>query len=265
MIHCIKNDYGSLDEGAEVGPAAWPHFDLIFLHSGGLELSLGRKKVMLDEGQAVLIYPGTHFQGPATTPTTKISVHHFSLGNKKCLPKTLASLPEQTNGYKKYTPCETAILEQDIERIVTLTHEDDAPAGDETRSLMMLLIICQLQLLEKQKKPKQIISPEIQNLTAWLKENLAEEVSLDCMASQAHLSTSHFRALFKKQIGTSPGNYLLNLRTKEATRLLRNTSTPIKEIAQLTGYKDLTCFYHAFKTLHKTTPKAYRDQHLPMG
>jgi len=50
----------------------------------------------------------------------------------------------------------------------------------------------------------------------------------------------------------------------EEARLLRETLTPIKEIAQLTGYRDIVHFYHSFKTHFDITPRMYRNKHLPL-
>ncbi len=265
MIHHRGTTYGHEPSERKIELIKWLCFDLIFVHSGGIGLNVAGKKIKLGDGQAILLYPDTPTRGRITVPETKISVHHFTITDKRSLPPTIAPMAGLECGFKKYDPYETAVLEQDIKRLEILTHEYDTDESDIERSLVMALILNQLVLLEKHTKPKRRITPEIQSLIEWMGENLAEEISLDDMARQINFSTSHFRTLFKQQVGTSPGSYLLDLRSKEATRLLRSTLIPIKEIASLTGYKDLTHFYHAFKLLHKTTPKAYRDRHLPLG
>lgn len=266
MLCCIKNDYGTIDLPMELGPARWPHFDLIFVHSGAIKLNLPGNTIKVDHGQAILLYPETAFHGRATTPEARISVHHFSLGEKQSLPPSLASLSGKTSGCEKHAPGgETSVLEQDIERAVALAHESGIHKSSEERSLVMTLILSRLRTLERETTPRRIISPEIQKLVEWLQENLAEEIPLERMAARVGLSTNHFGAVFKKQTGVSPGNYLLDLRSREVCRLLRETLVPIKQIASLAGYKDLAHLYHAFKLRHKTTPKAYRDRHTVRG
>lgn len=265
MIHCIKNSYGTIDKTIGIGPAEWPHFDLIFVHSGQIQLELTGKRIKIYSGQTILIYPNTPFIGHTITATAKISVHHFSLGNDDNLPPSMVCFFGKNNGYKIYQPYETSTLEQDVERVAALAHENVLPTNEDIHSILMMLIISQLQSIAKQKKPKPKISLEFEKLKVWIKENLANNITLDYMADQVNLSTSHFRAIFKKQIGTSPGNYLLDIRINEAARLLRETLTPIKKIAQLTGYRDITHFYHAFRANYKITPKTYRNQHLPLG
>ncbi len=265
MICCIKNDYGTIDQSISIGPAQWPHFDLIVVHSGQIQLKLTGKRATMDSGQAILLYPGTPFKGGSVTPEAKISVHHFQLNSDKNLSSPNEWLADKKSGYNIFQYCEMPDLEHDIKRMVGLAHQPARPENEMMRSLLMALIIAQLQADHGTRLPKTSLSPEIRNLVAWLNENLGEKITLGDMAKQVGLSTSRFRTIFKQQLGTSPGAYLLDLRMNEAARLLRETLTPIKQIVSLTGYTEITYFYHAFKQLHKTTPKAYRDRHLPLG
>lgn len=265
MINCIKNSYGTIDKNVEIGPIQWPHFDLIFIHSGQIQLNLVDTTVEIDSSQAILIYPKTCFQGGSATPTSKISVHHFSLDNNDNLPTAMVSLLDKNNGHKIYQPTKVTTLEQDIERIISVTHENALLTNKDIRSALMILIISELQSITNQKMPKLMISPELKKLITWLNENLANNITLDDMANFMHLSTSHFRAGFRRQTGISPGNYLSNMRINKAAKLLRETLTPIKQIAKITGYRDITYFYHVFQKFYNMTPKIYRNQHLPLG
>ncbi|MEN8255777.1 MAG: AraC family transcriptional regulator [Verrucomicrobiota bacterium] len=265
MLRCIKNDSGTIDQSMTLGPAEWPHFDLIVVHSGQIKLQLTSKRKTIDSGQAILLYPGTPFRGSSVTPEAKISVHHFQPDHDKSLPPSIARFAGKESGYRIFRQYEASDLEHDIRRVVELAHKPAVALNEAMRSTLMVLIIAQLQAGCDDHPPRASLSPEIQNLIAWLNENLAEKITLDDMATRVGLSTSRFRSIFKNQLGTSPGAYLLDLRLNEAARLLRETLTPIKKIVSLTGYTDIAYFYHAFRSHFKTTPKAYRDRHLPLG
>ena len=265
MIHCIKNSYGTIDKSMKIGPAQWPHFDLIFVHSGHIQLELTCKQIKLDTSQAILIYPKTPFVGHTITSTARISVHHFSFDDNGNFSSAVKSLVDRRSSYKIFQPYETNTLAKDIDRIVTLAHENVASANKNMCSLLMMLIITQLQSMRNYHYSKSSPSPEFENLINWLNKNFANNITLNDMANEVGLSTSHFRAVFKKQMGISPGNYLLNIRFNESAKLLRETLMPIKKIARLIGYKDITHFYHTFNAKYKITPKTYREKHLPLG
>jgi len=66
--------------------------------------------------------------------------------------------------------------------------------------------------------------------------------------------------LFKKEINTSPIDYLINLRIEKAKMMLINTNKPIREISQLIGYSNYTSFVRAFKNKCNILPNEYRKK-----
>ena len=52
---------------------------------------------------------------------------------------------------------------------------------------------------------------KLKQTTAWMAEHVAEEFSLDRLATQIGLSKFHFHSLFKRATGMSPSRYQLNL------------------------------------------------------
>jgi len=123
--------------------------------------------------------------------------------------------------------------------------------------------VCSSDLSEKY--PASFRETKFQALIDWLGENVGKNITLDEMAVQVNFSASHFLAIFKSELGTSPGNYFLSMRMNEAARLLRETLLPIKEVARRMGYAELPHFYRAFKSLCGMTPNTYRKKHMTLG
>lgn len=86
----------------------------------------------------------------------------------------------------------------------------------------------------------------------------ADEIRIPMLAAMEHLSTPRYNARFKALMGMSPSKYLLQLRIGAACDLLRNTDFPIKEIADMCGYRDPYFFSRAFKEQTGHSPRAYR-------
>jgi len=83
-------------------------------------------------------------------------------------------------------------------------------------------------------------------------------------AARSHgTSYSRFRARFREQVGTSPGQYLINRRMREAARLLASSHLSIQEIGDRTGYADPSHFSKAFKKQFRVSPRQYRSAISP--
>lgn len=70
---------------------------------------------------------------------------------------------------------------------------------------------------------------------------------------------SYFSTMFKKQVGQSPQEYLMQVRLKHATQQLLTTELPIQEIATQVGYDNSLTFSRMFKNAYGISPTEYRQ------
>jgi AraC-like DNA-binding protein len=86
----------------------------------------------------------------------------------------------------------------------------------------------QLQHLATHGSPSQKIAKSV----TWLKQNFMQMLQVDDLAARAHMSPSTFRQHFRAITGTSPLQYLKQLRLQEARNLcLVRTLTPATPLA----------------------------------
>lgn len=78
------------------------------------------------------------------------------------------------------------------------------------------------------------------------------------LAEVVDLSPSRFRHLFKQETGTSPGQYLKELRMRTAEQMLRTTFLSVKEVLTQVGITSNTHFVNDFKRRYRMTPTAFR-------
>ena len=78
------------------------------------------------------------------------------------------------------------------------------------------------------------------------------------LATLVNLSPSRFRHLFKHETGTSPRQYLRELRLRKAEVMLSTTFLSLKEIAEAIGIVSVTHLMKDFKERHGITPREYR-------
>jgi transcriptional regulator GlxA family with amidase domain len=93
---------------------------------------------------------------------------------------------------------------------------------------------------------------------AYMVEHLNQPLQVSTLAAQASVSTSHYFALFKRQMGTAPIDFFIRLRMNHARELLDSTGSSVKEIAATMGYDDPFYFSRVFKSVHQVAPAEYR-------
>lgn len=99
----------------------------------------------------------------------------------------------------------------------------------------------------------------IKKLNQYITENMADpDLDIDKLAENMCISRS---TLFKKMshlLGTTATKYIKGMRIEAAKELLRNTDNSINEIAQMTGFAQVTYFSTVFKQETGFAPTAFR-------
>ncbi|MFW3615460.1 helix-turn-helix domain-containing protein [Billgrantia antri] len=98
----------------------------------------------------------------------------------------------------------------------------------------------------------------LRELTAYLDENAAQDISLDELCERSGYSPGHLIRAFKQHFGFTPHAYLVNRRIQLGQRELKG-GTPIAEAALNAGFSDQPHFQRTFKRLVAATPKQYRQ------
>ena len=98
----------------------------------------------------------------------------------------------------------------------------------------------------------------IELVIAKIKTEPAAMWDFAALAVQVNLSPSRFRHLFKQETGTTPAQYVKEVRVRRAAKLLRTTFLTIKQILKQVGLGSNAHFVHDFRKLYGITPTAYR-------
>jgi AraC-like DNA-binding protein len=103
----------------------------------------------------------------------------------------------------------------------------------------------------------------VQKAIAKMQTDLEGGLNAQGLANDLNVSYSSFRHTFQQHTGSSPHQYLLELRMVRARNLLTQTAQSIKEIAQQTGFDDEHYFCRFFKMKTGLTPGQWRTRSLP--
>jgi AraC-like DNA-binding protein len=104
------------------------------------------------------------------------------------------------------------------------------------------------------------LARKVQQARSHLAQHYREAVDMHVLARSLGLSYSRFRAVFKAQTGTSPQQYLINIRLNLARYWLTDSDLTVSEIAANLGFSSAYYFSRLFRMKKGACPSAYRDR-----
>ena len=101
--------------------------------------------------------------------------------------------------------------------------------------------------------------PRLEHTLQLIHENFSKSLGLSALARHAGMSVSRFSCVFREVLGSSPLEYVAQVRMREARRLLRAPGLSIAEVAYAVGFQDSNYFSRSFKQHHGMSPREFRD------
>jgi transcriptional regulator GlxA family with amidase domain len=102
--------------------------------------------------------------------------------------------------------------------------------------------------------------PPIRTAQEWILENLHNPLPVAEIAERANMSPRNFARVFRREVGTTPGQYVQRTRIARARELLETTDLPIGQIAGRCGFGAPETFFRSFGRTLGLTPKEYRHR-----
>lgn len=93
-----------------------------------------------------------------------------------------------------------------------------------------------------------------------IERDYASALDLDALARQIATSRRQLQRVFAEVGETSFRAYLAKVRMRHAARLLVESATPVREVAQSVGYRQPAQFAKAFRRHHGTSPSRLRGR-----
>ncbi|MGN1014453.1 MAG: AraC family transcriptional regulator [Butyricicoccus sp.] len=144
-------------------------------------------------------------------------------------------------------------LRRSFERIFAYAQE--VPSNEHLISLHVTQILGRLASPQKRTAANQALEPAIRHI----RENFSQPIALDELASLCSMSTSHFIRSFSKYVNSTPHEYLLAYRLRQAKQLLLTTDESVEQIAEQCGFNSASHFSRAFRKSNGISPTEFRS------
>lgn len=94
----------------------------------------------------------------------------------------------------------------------------------------------------------------------YVAKNYMNDILFSDLAKVAHVSRSYLSTVFKKEVGCSFSQYLVNFRINKAVEILNKRDIPLSVVASLVGYKDYAQFSKMFKKYKGYAPIEHKHK-----
>ena len=99
----------------------------------------------------------------------------------------------------------------------------------------------------------------LKDILYYCSHNFTNDISLDDVSENIHLSKYHISHLFNEKLGINFNSYINMLRINKACDLLAETELKTADISEEVGFGSIRSFNRAFLKTMKTTPLKYRE------
>lgn len=153
-------------------------------------------------------------------------------------------------------------LKQNLNKIITL-----ASTNSEYKNILSSLISKELIINLLQTKARNLLIKNSKQLSTdyalaaaveFIKNNAHQNLTLEFIAEKIKISRSTLHRHFKRELGITPNEFILEEKIKKAKFLLRNTQDSVSEIAYNLSFGSSSQFIKHFKKLTGITPLKYK-------
>ncbi len=227
-------------------------YELTYVDRGQLHCVVEGNGFTLKQGQLMFFTPNQwHMQYTDLNITARFLTVAFDFESD--LPMSLS------NRVFDLSSAEAAYLKQLLGEI----DANDDYSSDFIRSNLKLLLLSVLRDSGGRKKRlKTPLALRNENIIVsrtlqCIAEHVYDKLTVDSVAKEVSVSTSHLTALFHRQMNISPGEYIRRVKLEESKALIREGKMNFSQIAAALNYSTIHHFSRQFKDNFGISPSEY--------
>jgi len=214
------------------------YHELIVVRKGKLIVRIGEKKLTAQSGD-VLFYQQSIPHSEKTDPDDLVeSIYIAWLGKSP----NLSTITHDKNGRIRL-----------LAKWLIEEKKSSAAAMDILPDIFFQAILAELERLAN--RPGNSL---VDNIRTYIRDHIAELITLDDLASQACMSKFHFLRKYKILTQRTPTEDLRIMRVEMARDLIISTEIPLKAISKMVGFRNVQYLSRMFRKYLDTTPGYFR-------
>lgn len=210
-------------------------------------------------GDAVILPSGLahRYRADAETPWTVYWVHF--LGTQAA--DFTALFRQHTDGGPRFRLGVLPTLIAEFEHLLASRHGNATRAEQIAACSRLRVILSDIaRHLPNTARATSRGAVNIESIDAFMREHVAEPLTLDDFAAQCRVSRFHLVKRYRELTGNTPIQRFIDIRMARSCHLLDTTPDPIRDIAVAVGYPDPCYFSRCFKRVMGIAPSAYRER-----
>lgn len=228
------------------------HIELHYIVSGKEEIMLDQKKIVAREGDLVVVNANVLHAGHCEEDYEEL-VYIFEMPS---ISKELADKNMIFQQIVSNDPVIRGLMDQ-------LYHEvKNRDVGHRVayKGILLQLLVhlsrhYVVEMLTDKESVKRMKKLErLNTVNRYIQSHYPETITNKELAELVHLSEDRFNHLFKECMGTSPLQYINEIRLKKAMNLLKAGEYSATEVAEMVGFADYNYFGRQFRKAFGCTP-----------
>ena len=256
--------YEQCEPGHSFGPAARNHYLFHYVISGtGTLLANNAKEETvtypIKSGQGFMIFPGqiTTYYADSILPWEYTWIEFDGLRVKEAL--NLTDLSMNSPVYRSHSRDLREKLQEEM--LYIAHHGKESPFHLIGHLYLLFDYLTQSSKSTKLVQSSKMSDYYIKEAIHYIEQNFQNNITIEEIAALCGINRSYFGKIFRKAIGRSPQEFLMNYRMVKATELLKLTSLSIAEIGRAVGSENHLHFSRAIKTIYGVSPREWRNRH----
>jgi len=253
-IHFLWIDFvtgGNIRSRIHTGIHTHSFFEIQIVFSGNVVYDFGNKIECADSGCAILI--------PPNFP------HRFMECDDNLLKASIAfSVDMPWFNFGNIQKIVLNSISEDINFILQIAESDDIFTSQLVCGRLFEIFYTVCKALDVNLPEKRTISFDSRFIVAkkFIEENCYRIINTEDVARECGLSSKQLNRIFGQNANKSLHEYIVDVRIKTATNMLKNEELSIKEIGYALGFENESGFVSFFKRHCGISPGIYRKTHM---
>ncbi len=247
MINVTLNYYRFHNEKHVEGisPSVISYYDLTIVLQGTLEYKINNRRVTVNENDALLLPPGTKREREGGDEKATYVSFNFKSDEEPELPL----LMEDAVG-------------KDVRMMIYACNEINRDHGEFAEKSFVDLtsaIVNSLRAFASRNKNSTLT----ERILSYIRENYRHPIVLGKIAREMNYSAAYCDQVFKKDVGISIVQYLIDYRIAKVKEFLIENVISLREIAERTGFCESNYLSRQFRRREGVSPLRFRKQFNP--